>query len=155
MIDLAHGRRRFHNAADPNNASAYRPFALDLNVSYWRRFVFPGEPDHTSDDDGSSTRKAAALAVQNDGKGAAPLYWKVVTSGEIAEATSVGEGDNGDVTLRVRCKGKKTGGMTPLQRKVFKRSEVEPSTREAAELATNDGRKAPGEATGPSGVFVA
>ena len=56
MIDLAHGRCRFHRAADPSNASAYRPFVLDLNVPYWLRFVFPGEPDHTSDDDGSSTR---------------------------------------------------------------------------------------------------
>ena len=81
LIDLAHGRRRFHKTADPSNASAYRPFVLDLKVPYWLRFVLPGEPNHTSDDDGSSTREAAALAAKNDGKGAAPLYWKVVTSG--------------------------------------------------------------------------
>ena len=82
----------------------------------------------TSDDDGSSSREAAGLATNDGGKGAAPLYWKVVTSGEIAESTSVGEGDNSDITLRLRCKGPKTGGMVPFQQKVFKRSEVEPIT---------------------------
>ena len=43
------------------------------------------------------------------------LYWKVVASGEIAESTSVGEGDNGDVTLRLHCQGSGSGGIVPMK----------------------------------------
>jgi len=104
LIDLTHGRRRFHRAADPSNASAYRPFVLALKVPYWLRFVWTGEPDHTSDDEGPSPRGAAGLATNAGGKGDASLYWKVVTSGEIAQSVSDGEGDGGDAILLVQCK---------------------------------------------------
>ena len=57
------------------------------------------------------------------------LYWKVVKSGEIAESTSVGEGDNSDVTLLLDCKDSGTGGIAPMT-EVSKRSDVENVTRE-------------------------
>ena len=68
-------------------------------MPYWLRFVWTGEPGHTSDDDGSSPREAAGLATNAGGKGDTSLHWKVVTSGEIAKSVRVGEGDGGDVAL--------------------------------------------------------
>ena len=104
MIDLAHGRRRFHTPDDPNTATAYRPFVLDMKVPYWLRFVWTGEPNHTSDEEGPSPRRAAGLATNAGGKGDASLYWKVVASGEIAQSVSDGEGDGGDVIFLIQCK---------------------------------------------------
>ena len=65
------------------------------------RFKWTGERKHTSDDDddeGAISSGAAGIATNADGEG---LYWKVVASGQIAQSVSVGEGDSGDVTLRI------------------------------------------------------
>ena len=83
-------------------------------------------------DDSVAAGLPPTLASANVPDDAPPeaLYWKVVTSGEIAESTSVGEGDNGDVTLRLHCKGSGTGVIAPMTEVVFKRSDAENVTRE-------------------------
>ena len=64
------------------------------------------------------------------------LYWKVLEGqvhhvGQIVQSESVGDGDDGDVTLRMLCKGSGRGVMVPTQLLVFKRSAVESSNLEA------------------------
>ena len=101
LIDLAHGRRRFHTPLDSTNATAYRPFILDLKVPYMLRFQWTGERRHRSDDDDDEraiSSGAAGIATNAGGEG---LYWKVVASGQIAQSVRVGEGDGGDVTLLI------------------------------------------------------
>ena len=51
MIDLAHGRRRFHASLDSNNTTAYRPFVLDLKVPYMLRYQWTGERKPMESDD--------------------------------------------------------------------------------------------------------
>ena len=46
------------------------------------------------------------------------------------QSESVGDGDNGDATLRICCKGSGIGAIVPTQLLVSKRSAVEPSNLE-------------------------
>ena len=141
-----HGRRRFNSPLDPITAQLYRPFILDGRAPYKRRFEWTGE---RLADDVDSSGGGGGGGGGRSGAGE-DLYWKVVGTGAIAKSVSVGEGDDGDVTLRIQCTGSRTGGMAPHNMVLFERSQVEPSTREAYLLFTNaDGKlEAPGEPPG-------
>ena len=115
-------------------STAYRPFFLDANVPYTLRFQWTGERepverDDDENDEGAIAIGAAGIASTAGGEG--DVYWKVVASGQIAKSDGAGEGAGGDVTLRIPSRPSATGGMAPFGEKVFKRSEVVLSTREA------------------------
>ena len=105
----SHGRRRFNSPLDSTTAHLYRPFILDLKVPYKRRFEWTGE---SLADDVDSSGGGGGGGGGRSGAGE-DLYWKVVGTGAIAKSVSVGEGDDGDVTLRIQCTGSRTGGMAP------------------------------------------
>ena len=130
MIDLAHGRRRFHPPLDSNNATAYRPFFLDLKVPYMHRFQWTGEREPNEIDDNEGDEVAIPSGDAGFAESGVEFYWKVVRSGRIARSVRVGEGDGGDVTLKIQNQFSKTGGMAPFEERRFKRSEVVASTRE-------------------------
>ena len=119
----SHGRRRFSAALGETNATFYRPFVLDVKVPYDFRFTFTGERRGDDDDDDSSGGGGGGGSARS-GAGE-DLYWKVVRTGVIAKSVRVGEGDGGDVTLRIQCTGSRTGGMAPHEHIKFTSSEVE------------------------------
>ena len=137
----SHGRRRFNRPLDSTNAHLYRPFVLDVKVPHMYRFEFTGE-SVADDVDSSGGGGGGGGGCSGAGE---DLYWKVLGTGAIGKSVSVG--DDGDVTVRIQCKGSKTGGIAPNKKVVLERFQVEPSTREAYEIFTNAAAKfeAPGE----------
>ena len=78
-------------------------------MPYKRRFEWTGE---SLADDVDSSGGGGGGGGGRSGAGE-DLYWKVVGTGAIAKSVGVGEGDDGDVTLRIQCTGSRTGGMAP------------------------------------------